>query len=105
MEPGDLDATTAAIDAWGLPAHGAIGGHHDADVQSNIKISIVTVGKESNQLGSGPVLRRPRPSRGPAPFPRLWEHPTCLGAPRRVATRILLRCGVNRCPRVPQGPS
>ena len=46
MELGDLDAATAAIDARGLPAHGAVGGHHDVDVQSNIKISVVTAGKE-----------------------------------------------------------
>lgn len=69
MGPGNLDAAATAIDAWRLPAHGAVGGHHDVNVQSDIKITVIAVGEGSSHLGSGPILRKPRPSEAPPDLP------------------------------------
>lgn len=72
MEPRDLDAAATAIVARGLPAHGAIGGYHDVNVQRDAKVSVIAAGKESSQVGSGPALRVPRPP-GASPTPSLGK--------------------------------
>ena len=44
-KPGHLDAAAAPVEAGRLPAHGTIGGHHDVQVQSNVKIPVVAAGE------------------------------------------------------------
>lgn len=64
MEPRDLDAAATAIVARGLPAHGAVGGYHDVNVQRDAEISVVAAGKESSQVGSGRALPGASPTPG-----------------------------------------